>query len=109
MQTPLLTIATIPTQPADGGTLRYAVSIDGGDPTVFDLKEPFRSERWKLNVLRGQAIRTLTLPPMASVAHTLTVTALDPHIIFDQWALDPLPTRKYYLIPTTPVSSGDGR
>lgn len=102
MQTPLLTIATIPTHAADGGALRYAVSVDGGEPTIFDLKEPFRSERWKLNVLRGQALRILTLAPMVPGEHTLTITALDPHIILDQWALDPLPNRRYYLLPTTP-------
>ena len=49
--------ALIPTHPADGKELRFSISIDGQVPMVFSLKEPFRSERWKENVLRGQALR----------------------------------------------------
>lgn len=94
-----LTTAVIPTQPNDGGDLRYSVSIDGGEPTVYSLKEPFRSERWKLNVLRGQALRTMQLPELAPGEHTLTITAIDPHIVLDQWIIDSKPNRKYYLIP----------
>jgi hypothetical protein len=45
----------IPTQPLDGGDLRYSVSIDGQEPVVYSLKEEYRSERWKTNVMRGQA------------------------------------------------------
>lgn len=94
-----LTTAMIPTQPVDGGDLRYSVSIDGGEPVVHNLKEPFRSERWKLNVLRGQALRTQQLPSLQPGQHTLTITALDPHIVADQWMLDSAPRRSYYLIP----------
>lgn len=94
-----LTTATIPTQPNDGGDLRYSVSIDGGEPTVYSLKEPFRSEQWKKNVLRGQAIRTLDLPQLTPGEHTLTITALDSHIVLDQWMIDHKSDRKFYLIP----------
>lgn len=94
-----LTTAMIPTQPNDNGHLRYSVSIDGGEPVVHDLKEPFRSERWKLNVLRGQALRTQELPELSPGEHTITITAIDPHIIADQWILDSKPKRNYYLIP----------
>ncbi len=99
MRTPLLTTALIPTQPNDGGKMRYTVSVDGSEPVEFDLKEPFRSERWKLNVLRGQALRTLALPSLAPGKHTLVITAVDPHIVVDQWSIDPKTNRKYYLIP----------
>lgn len=95
-----LTTAVIPTQPNDDGDLRYSVSIDGGKPEVYTLKEPFRSEPWKKNVLRGQALRTLDLPELAPGEHTLTITALDPHIIVDEWMLDYKKDRKYYIIPT---------
>ncbi len=94
-----LTTAMIPTQPVDGGELRYSVSIDGGDPVVHNLKEPFRSERWKLNVLRGQARCTQELPPLQPGEHTMTITAIDPNIVVDQWILDSDPRRRYYLIP----------
>ena len=95
-----LTTALIPTQPNDNGDLRYSVSIDGGTPTIYSLKEPFRSERWKLNVLRGQALRTMELPQLAPGEHTVTITAIDPHIVIDQWIIDHNLNRKYYIIPS---------
>ena len=88
----------IPTQPNDSGDLRYAVRIDDGEETVISLKEPFRSERWKKNVLRGQALRT-TPVHITKGQHTLTIRALDAHIVADQWMIDFKPNRKFYLIP----------
>ena len=95
----VLRVALIPTQPNDKGDLRFSVSIDGGQPTVFSLKEPFRSERWKRNVLRGQAVRELPLKGLKVGCHTLTIHALDPHIVFDQWMVDSKANRRFYLFP----------
>ena len=81
-----LQTALIPTQPNDNGDLRYSVSIDDGEPTVYSLKEPFRSEEWKHNVLRGQALRDLPVN-LSAGRHTMTIRALDPHIVVDQWQL----------------------
>ncbi|MBQ9363640.1 MAG: glycosyl hydrolase 115 family protein [Bacteroidaceae bacterium] len=94
----VLHTAVIPTQANDKGDIRYSVSIDAAEPTVYSLKEPYRSERWKLNVMRGQAIRTLDVDLPAG-HHTLTITALDDHIIIDQWMLDPKADRKFYVFP----------
>lgn len=94
-----LTVAMIPTQPNDGGDLRFSVSVDGSEPTIHSLKEPFRSDRWKQNVLRGQALRKIDLPDLSPGIHTFIVTALDSHIVLDQWIIDSDPQRKYYLIP----------
>lgn len=95
----VLRVALIPTQPNDKGDLSFSVSIDGGQPTVFSLKEPFRSERWKLNVLRGQAVRELPLKGLRAGRHTLTLHALDPHIVLDQWMVDSKVSRRFYLFP----------
>lgn len=95
----VLRVALIPTQPNDKGDLRFSVSVDGAEPTVFSLKEPFRSEQWKKNVLRGQAVRELTLDNLKAGAHTLTIKALDNHIVVDQWMLDHNAKRKFYLFP----------
>jgi hypothetical protein len=84
-----LQTALIPTQPNDNGDLRYSVSIDGGEPTIFNLKEPFRSEEWKQNVLRGQALREQKIHLFVG-QHTLTIRALDAHIIIDQFSCVPL-------------------
>ncbi len=94
----VLRTAMIPTQPNDDGDLRYSVSIDGGEPKVYTLKEKFRSEGWKQNVLRGQAVRELPVN-LAKGRHTLTIKALDSHIIADQWMIDYKPQRKHYLFP----------
>lgn len=90
--------ALIPTQANDKGDIRYSVSIDGGEPVVYSLKEPYRSERWKLNVLRGQALRT-TEVELSEGQHSITITALDDHIILDQWMLDYKKDRKFYVFP----------
>lgn len=93
-----LLTALIPTQPNDKGDLRYSVSVDGAEPTVFSLKEKFRSEQWKLNVLCGQARRSLRLK-LSKGTHKLVIKALDNHIIVDQWMIDNKGDRKFYLFP----------
>lgn len=91
-------VAVIPTQANDRGDIRFSVSVDGAEPVVFSIKEPYRSDRWKLNVMRGQAVVELPLE-LAEGAHTLTLAALDDHIIFDQWMVDYKPGRKFYVFP----------
>jgi hypothetical protein len=97
----VLYTAMIPTQPSDRGDLRYSVRMDDQQPVVISLKEPYRSERWKLNVLRGQAL-TKTPVNLTKGKHTLRVKALDDHIIFDQWMIDFAKDRQFYVIPVTP-------
>ena len=89
--------ALIPTQPNDGGDLRYRVAIDGKPLAEYSLKEPFRSERWKQNVLRGQTLRTTPIG-LGEGTHTLTITALDDHIVVDQWAIYPTKQRQQYAL-----------
>ncbi len=79
------------------GDFRFHVSKDVGEPVVYSLKEPFRSEQWKLNVLRGQALRTQRLH-LTEGAHTLRIRALDAHIVVDQWMVDFDTERRFYLI-----------
>jgi hypothetical protein len=94
----VLYTALIPTQPNDKGDLRYQVSIDGGTPFVYSLKEPFRSERWKANVLRGQSLRSEPIH-LSTGTHTLVITALDDHIVVDQWMIDYDQDRQFYMLP----------
>ena len=90
--------AMIPTQPNDKGDLRYQVQIDDQAPVVISLKEKYRSDFWKLSVLRGQALKQTPVKVSAG-SHTLRLKALDDHIIADQWMLDFKPGRKFYVIP----------
>ena len=91
--------AMIPTQPNDKGDLRYSVQIDNEEPVVISLKEKYRSDFWKLSVLRGQALKQ-TPVKVAKGSHTLRIKALDDHIIADQWMLDFKAGRKFYVIPS---------
>ena len=97
----MLTTALIPTQANDKGDIRYSVSIDGATPIVYSLKEPYRSERWKENVLRGQSRRTSAIR-LGKGKHTLRIKALDNHIIVDQWLIDFNPSRRSYMLPVNP-------
>ena len=94
--------AMIPTQPNDNGDLRYAVQIDDAEPVVISLKEPFRSESWKQNVLRAQALKQ-TPVKLSKGRHVLKIKAIDNHIICDQWMIDFKSGRKFYVIPSPPV------
>ena len=88
----------IPTQPNDKGDIRYSVSIDGQQPVVISMKEKFRSERWKQNMLRSQALRQ-TPVKLSKGKHTLEIKALDNHILADQWMIDFAKDRQFYVIP----------
>ena len=98
----LLRVAVIPTQPNDTGDLRFSVSIDGGEPQVCSIKEPFRSEQWKQNVLRGQAVKHIPVIIERKGKHQLIITALDHHVVIDQWMLDFDKERPFYVFPITP-------
>ena len=91
--------AMIPTQPNDKGDLRYMVQIDNEPAQTISLKEKYRSESWKLSVLRGQALKQ-TAVSVTKGRHTLRIKALDDHVICDQWMLDFKSDRKFYVIPT---------
>ena len=94
----VLRTALIPTQPSDRGDLRYEVRIDNQPPVVISLKEPYRSEQWKQNVLRGQALKQTPIH-LTKGLHKLYIKALDDHIIVDQWMVDFNKERKFYVIP----------
>ena len=93
-------VAVIPTHAADGKDVRFSVRIDGGQPEVLSIKEPFRSERWKENVMRGQTVRTVPAD-LAAGKHTIEIKALDDNIVVDQWMWDDKPDRRFYLFPIT--------
>ena len=94
----VLRTAMIPTQPSDKGDLRYEVRIDDQTPVVISLKEPYRSEQWKKNVLRCQALKQTPIR-LTKGSHKLYIKALDDHIIVDQWMVDFNKERQFYVIP----------
>lgn len=94
----VIRIAVVPTHAIDGNDVRFSVSVDGKNPEIFNLKEPFRSERWKENVMRGQAVRILPVS-LDKGKHSLEIKAMDDNIVIDQWMWDPDQNRKFYLFP----------
>ena len=94
----VIRIAVIPTQAMDRGDIRFRVGIDGGDMKTISIKEPYRSEKWKVNVMRQQALVEIPVEIEAG-DHSLEFEAIDDHIILDQWMLDFDTDRKFYLFP----------
>ena len=95
----LLYTAMIPTHASDRGELRYQLTLDNQPPVVISLKEAFRSEPWKQNVLRGQSLKKTKVNIVKAGNHTLRIKALDDHIIADQLMLSFSPDCSFYAIP----------
>ena len=55
-------IRLLPNHPVQDDKLRFSVSLDGAEPEVVAYETKGRSEEWKENVLRNQAIRKIVLP-----------------------------------------------
>ena len=95
------TIAAIPSYMQDAASaqnMRVSVSIDHAAPVVCQLKEQYNSKQWKLDLWRGQALKSfyVTLP---SGNHSIEIKAMDDHVILDQWVLDYDVDREYYVFP----------
>lgn len=77
-------IRLLPNHPVHGEQLRFSVSLDDATPKVLSYETKGRSEEWKENVLRNQAIRKITLPVSGKKSHQLVINALDEGVILDQ-------------------------
>lgn len=77
-------IRLLPNHPVHGGKLRFSVSLDGAEPEVIAYETKGRSEEWKENVLRNQAIRKIVLPVPGRKSHQLVIKGLDEGVILDQ-------------------------
>ena len=77
-------IRLLPSHPLDEKQLRSAISVDEAVPQTVSYETKGRSEEWKENVLRNQAIRKVTLPINKQASHKLVITALDEGVVLDQ-------------------------
>ena len=77
-------IRLLPSHPLDEKQLRFAISVDEAVPQTVSYETKGRSEEWKENVLRNQAIRKVTLPINKQASHKLIITALDEGVVLDQ-------------------------
>ena len=93
----LIRIYLLPIHPADSkNPLRIAVSIDGSTPGLFDFKTLGRSNGWKENVLRNQAIVKFPWKFTSTGKHSIRIFAVDPDVVIDQLMIDFKPDRKFY-------------
>ena len=71
------------THPVDN-KLRFALSLDGGNPVVKEYQTKGRSEQWKVNTLQSQARVRIQLPIAKLKKHLLSIKALDDGMVLDQ-------------------------
>lgn len=97
----LLYLAFVPVRPQSNGSMRVSVSFDGGKPIAVDLACPQGTDEWKKAVLRGQLLKKIPLAVDGYRSnHTLRLTAIDDGVMFDQWMIDFVDDRTFYMIPT---------
>ncbi|MFV0520912.1 MAG: glycosyl hydrolase 115 family protein [Mangrovibacterium sp.] len=77
-------VALAPNHPVDGKQIRYSISIDDDEPQEIAYQTQGRSEEWKENVLRNQAIRKTEHNLKLKDKHNITIRALDDGVVLDQ-------------------------
>jgi hypothetical protein len=92
-------VATIPNHDVNGQGMKIALSIDGTAVGTVDYSVQGRSETWKQNVLRGQAVSVFDRHFSKTGKITLTVEALTPCIILDQIMVDMSGGEEFYEWP----------
>jgi hypothetical protein len=79
-----VSVYCIPTHELYAGlAVRYSVSVDGGPSSSVDLETKEFGNQWSENVLHGTAIGK-TDHQITAGKHTLTLSPLDPGMVFDK-------------------------
>ena len=81
----ILQVALLPNHPVHGKNLTFALLLDGEEIGLYNYETYDRSEEWKQNVLRNQALRTVTLalPRGMGSSHTVTIKAMTEGVVLD--------------------------
>lgn len=74
----------LPTHPVDDEHLAVEVSLDGKQYCSVDYRTVGRSEEWKLNVLRNQAVKCIKLPCKRGKKQVLRLKTPYEGIVLDQ-------------------------
>lgn len=75
----------LPSHPVEGTAVAVEAGIGSHEPATLEYQTYDRSEEWKQNVLRNQAIRIAALPlPDHRSRHTIRIKALTPGVVIDQ-------------------------
>jgi len=77
-------VTLLPNHPVEGEYLRYAISVNGEVPQIVEYRTEGRSEEWKQNVLRNQAIRKTKHEISSKGNSRFTLIAIDEGVVIDQ-------------------------
>lgn len=81
-------VRLLPSHPVEGEQLRFVMQLDGKTSHPVSYETKGRSEEWKENVLRNQAVRRLVFPVARDASsHRLVFSALDEGVVLDQICL----------------------
>ena len=83
-------VRLLPSHPVEGTPLRFTIALDKEETLPIHYETKGRSEEWKENVLRNQAIRRVALPVRKKKLNKLVIKALDEGVILDQVSVYPL-------------------
>ena len=77
-------VLLIPSHPVDSETLTFSLSLDDGEAQTVDYQTYGRSEEWKRNILRGQAVRRFRFVNDGRREHVVSLRALTDGVLLDQ-------------------------
>lgn len=83
-------VCLLPSHPVEGTQLRFTIALGKEETSPIHYETKGRSEEWKENVLRNQAIRRMTLPIQKRETNKLVIKALDEGVVLDQVTVYPL-------------------
>lgn len=106
---PALILYALPTHPFNKSfSMRCGLSVDDGPVQIIDFKSNSiaRTEEWKQNVLRNNAVRKVMYNRLTPGKHTLKIFAIDPGFILDRMLIDLGSLKQAYsVIPETKLKS----
>jgi len=78
-------VYTLPTFPINNNyEMRYAVKIDNGPLSIINFKTVGRTDEWKSNVLRNNAIKSVNVSELKAGMHRMRIYMVDPGVILDK-------------------------
>ena len=81
----LIEVHLLPTHAQEGDSLRFQLRVDGWKSPVTNYETYGRSEEWKQNVLRNQAVRQFRVPVnQKKKRHHISLQSLDPGIYLQE-------------------------
>jgi len=85
-----LQIRSLPNHPIHAGRgVRYAVSINSGEPLVFNIQADEFSSEWQHNVIHGYTTRYMEFESPEAEIKIIRISLLDPGLVLRELIVDP--------------------